>query len=57
MLDGGPRVVLTLTCADSTECLVSFEPEGAEHTLPAENEFRVEIEGAGSGIVDIGPEG
>lgn len=53
MPDSAQRVVFTLTCADSSGCLVSFEPEGAEHTLPANDEFRVEMEGAGSGIVDI----
>jgi hypothetical protein len=34
--------VIILECFDTPECLVSFEPEGAQHTLLQGDWFRVE---------------
>jgi len=34
--------VIILECFDAEECVVNFEPEGAEHTLSRGDQFRVE---------------
>ena len=44
------RLVLTSL---RTDCTVSFEPEGAEHQLPENHHFTVEISGVGSGVVEV----
>jgi len=43
MADNAKRIVLTLTCLDVPAVSVSFEPEGAEHTLVRGDWFRLEI--------------
>jgi hypothetical protein len=47
------RVVLTLTCIDAPSVIVSFEPEGAVHTLRRDDWFRVEIVGPDEGDVEV----
>ena len=47
------RVKLSLTCIREPSCVVSFEPEGAQHELVAGDIFHVEIVGSGSGEVEI----
>ncbi len=53
------RVVLMLTCIDARAIVVSFEPEGAQHTLEADDSFKVEIVGSGDAEPEVSyvPEG
>jgi hypothetical protein len=37
------KVTLILTCVGASQCTVGFEPEGAQHTLRADDAFRMEI--------------
>jgi hypothetical protein len=47
------RVLLTLTCLDAPEVVVSFEPEGAQHTLRRDDWFKVEIVGPDRGDAEL----
>jgi hypothetical protein len=47
------RIVLTLTCIDAPEVMVSFEPEGATHVLARGDQFRVEMVGPDDGDPEI----
>jgi hypothetical protein len=38
-----PKISFIVTCLEAAECSVSFEPEGAMHTLREDDEFRVDI--------------
>ena len=53
MAANAKRIVLTLTCLDAPTVSVSFEPEGAEHTLARGDWFRVEITGPDDGDPEI----
>jgi hypothetical protein len=46
-------VRLLLTCLEGDQCLVAFEPEGATHTLRADDVFTVVISGPGDGEVEV----
>lgn len=48
-----PTVRLFLTCLSAEECMVSFEPEGATHTLRPGDVFTVVISGEGDGEVEV----
>jgi hypothetical protein len=48
-----PTVRLLLTCLSTEECVVSFEPEGATHTLRPSDAFTVVISGEGDGEVEV----
>ena len=47
------RIVLILTCVDVPEVVVSFEPEGATHTLVRGDQFRVAMVGPDDGDPEI----
>jgi hypothetical protein len=53
-LPGDPKtVVLTVTCLDAPVVLLSFEPEGAQHSLQRGDWFRVEIVGPDDGDAEV----
>jgi hypothetical protein len=47
------RVSLLLTCLDTEECVVSFEPEGAVVTLKKGHPLRVEMSGPDGGLPEL----
>ncbi|HEY1776195.1 MAG TPA: hypothetical protein VGG41_08560 [Solirubrobacteraceae bacterium] len=47
------QIVLMLTCVGAPEVVVSFEPEGATHTLVRGDHFRVEMVGPDDGDPEI----
>jgi hypothetical protein len=53
---GSQTVRLLLTCLDGEQCVVAFEPEGATHTLRADDAFTVLISGTGGGEVEVSHE-
>lgn len=44
---------LVIDCVDTPECKVNFEPEGAEFTLKVGDHLKAEVNGTGSGEVEV----
>ena len=53
MVEGQITTRFLVTCIEGESCIVAFEPEGAVHTLRADDAFVVEMAGSSPGVPEV----